>query len=232
MKPSKENLHLYEECLLLALKDEEGTKDPYVNLPISLGGALLADLLLLGKVEVEKVKKQSFLKLVDPSETGDPLLDECTLKLHDAKRRATLGTWVQRFGALRNLKHRAAEQLVARGILKAQEDTVLLIFKRKIYPELDGRVEKEIVARLKKAIFTRVSEIDPRTVVLVSLADKTGLLRATFDKKKLKEQKKRIEQIAKGELIGAATQDAINAAMAAVLAASMVPILVTTTITS
>ena len=227
MNASKDDLHLYEECLLLALKDESGTKDPYVNLPLSLGGALLADLLMLGKVEVEKEKRQSFLKLVDPSETGDPILDECTLKLHNAKRRANLGTWVQRFGALRNLKHRAAEQLVARGILKAREDTVLLIFKRKIYPELDGRVEKEIVGRLKKAIFTRASDLDPRTVVLVSLADKTGLLRATFDKKKLKEQKKRIEQIGKGELIGAATQEAINAAMSAIVAASIVPVIVT-----
>jgi len=105
---------------------------------------------------------------------------------------------------------------------------VLLIFKRKIYPELDGRAEKEILARLRKAIFTRSSDLDPRTVVLVSLADKTGLLRANFDKKKLKDQKKRIEQIAKGELIGAATQKAIDAAMSAVVAASMVPIIVVT----
>lgn len=39
---------------------------------------------------------------------------------------------------------------------------MLLIFKRKIYPELDGRVEKEVIGRLKKAMFTRASEIDPR----------------------------------------------------------------------
>jgi hypothetical protein len=116
--------------------------------------------------------------------------------------------------------------------LKAEEDTVLLIFKRKIYPQLDGRVEKEIVGRLRKAIFTRMSDIDPRTVVLVSLADKTGLLRANFDKKKLKEQKKRIEEIGKGEIIGAAAQEAINAAMQAVVAASIIPVLVTTTITN
>lgn len=231
MKSSKDDLHLYEECLLLALKDEEGTSHP-INLAFSLGGAILADLLMLGKVEVEKEKRQSFLKLVEPSETGDPILDECTLKIHTSKRRANLGTWVQRFGALRNLKHRAAEQLIGRGVLKAEEDTVLLIFKRKIYPQLDGRVEKEIVGRLRKAIFTRMSDIDPRTVVLVSLADKTGLLRANFDKKKLKEQKKRIEEIGKGEIIGAAAQEAINAAMQAVVAASIIPVLVTTTITN
>jgi len=228
MKLSKDKLYLYEECLLLALKDRSGFQDSWVNLSMSLGGALLADLLLLEKVEIEQVKKRSFLKLLDATKTGDPLLDECILKLEAAKRRADLGTWVQRFEVLKHLKHRAAEQLVSRGILKAEEDTVLLIFKRKIYPELDGRAEKEILARLRKAIFTRSSDLDPRTVVLVSLADKTGLLRANFDKKKLKEQKKRIEQIAKGELIGAATQKAIDAAMSAVVAASMVPIIVVT----
>jgi len=228
MKLSKDALYLYEECLLLAFKDDSGLQESWVNLGFSLGGALLADLLLLEKVEVEPVKRRSFLKLLDATKTGDPLLDECIMKLETAKRRADLATWVQRFSVLKQLKHRAAEQLVARGILKAEEDTVLLIFKRKLYPELDGRVEKEILARLRKAIFTRSSDLDPRTVVLVSLADKTGLLRAHFDKKKLKDQKKRIEQIVKGELIGATAHQAIETAMAAVVAASLIPIIVVT----
>lgn len=225
-------LHLYQECLLLAFRDDVGTRDPYANLGFGLGGAMLADLLLLNRVSVEKVKKSSFLKLEDASTTGDELLDECLAKLEKAKRRAQLGTWVQRFGALRDLKHRAAAGLCDLGILKEEIGSVMLIFKRRIYPQLDGRVEKEILERVRKAIFTQTREIDPRTVVLVSLADKTGLLRANFDKKKLKERKRRIEQICEGEFIGKAAQEAVEAAVAAATMAAIMPAMMVTTVTS
>ena len=109
---------------------------------------------------------------------------------------------------------------------------MMLIFKRRIYPELDGRVEKEILERVRKAIFTQTREIDPRTVVLVSLADKTGLLRANFDKKKLKDRKRRIEQICDGEFIGMAAQEAVQAAVAAATMAAIMPAIMVTTITS
>lgn len=232
MPESETTLHLYQECLLLALRDDTGTRDPYANLGIGLGGAMLADLLLLGRVEVEVDRKRSFLKLLDASPTGDELLDDCLAKLKKAKRRAQIGTWVQRFAALRDLKHRAARGLCDRGVLKEEQGTVLLLFKRRIYPELDGRVEKEILERLRKAIFTRTRELDPRTVVLVSLADKTGLLRANFDKKKLKAQKRRIEQVSEGECIGAAAKEAIQAAITAATMAAIIPAIAATTVTT
>ncbi|MHC4379578.1 MAG: GOLPH3/VPS74 family protein [Planctomycetota bacterium] len=232
MSHPAEPLHLYQECLLLSFQDDKGTRDPYANLGFSLGGAMLADLLMLGRVSVEKVKKSSFLKLEDGSPTGDELLDDCLGKLESAKRRAQLGTWVQRFAALRDLKHRAAAGLCDLGILKQEVGSVMLIFKRRIYPELDGRVEKEIMERLRKAIFTQTREMDPRTVVLISLANATGLLRANFDKKKLKERKRRIEQICEGEFVGKAALEAVQAAEMAVVMAAIIPAMVSTTVIS
>ena len=220
-------LTLYEEFLLLALRDDTGTNASGVSLGFGLGAALLADLLLSNKVEVEQDGKRSFLKLMDSSATGDALLDECITKIQTAKRRAQLQTWVQRFSALKKLKERAAIKLCDRGILKHEEGTVLFVFKRQIYPEIDGRAEKEILGRLKRAIFTQTREMEPRTVVLVSLANSTGLLRVNFDKKKLKERKERITQITEGEFIGKAAAAAVQAAVSAAVMVAVMPVIVT-----
>ncbi|MCK5618661.1 MAG: GPP34 family phosphoprotein, partial [Candidatus Krumholzibacteria bacterium] len=104
-------------------------------------------------------------------------------------------------------------------ILRADEDKVLMIFSRKIYPEIDPEPEREIIDRLSDAIFTDTQDVDPRTVVLLSLAKSADILKVNFDKKKLKTRKKRIEQVVNGEMTGKATKDAIAAMQAAVMVA-------------
>ena len=131
-------------------------------------------------------------------------------------------TWVTRFAGLKKLNHRVAEQLCKRGILRADEDKVLLIFTRKIYPEINPRPERQLTERLRKAIFTETTALDPRTVVLVSLANGADLLKLTFNKKQLKGRKKRIERIQNGEVTGKATKEAIEAAQAAAMLAVMI----------
>jgi len=151
----------------------------------AIGAALLAELLLSRRIEVEQSGKRKLVNLISPSPLGEPLIDQCLEKVISAKRRAVLQTWVSRFAGVKNLKHRAARQLCRRGILRADEDKVLLIFTRKIYPEVNPEPEKELIERLRRAIFTDTRVIAPRTVVLLSLANSTGLLKVVFDKKKL-----------------------------------------------
>jgi len=59
--------------------------------------------------------------------------------------------------------------------------------------------------------------------VLVSLASSTNILPAVFNKKELKAHKKRIAQIANGEITGKA---AIAAAQTAAMVAAMMPAMV------
>lgn len=225
-----QTLPLHEETLLLALRDDSGTPNPFANLGTGLGAAILAELLLQERVVVEKDRKKQFLMVADDSSTGNALLDEALELVVTAKRRAQLVAWVQKFSALKSLMHRTAESLCDQGVLKLEEGRVLWIFKRRIYPELDGRIEKEILERLRKAIFTQTSELDARTVVLASIGQSTGLLRANFDKKKLKERKKRIEKLVQGELVGKAATEAVEAATAAIVVASVIPAMVSTTV--
>jgi len=225
-------LYLHEEIMLLALKDKEGTIASGTNYTMALGGALLAELLLSNRIAVETDKKKKFAKRIDTTPFGEPVLDESLEKIKKAKRRQQLQTWVSRFSGIKNLKNRTAHQLIQRGILRADEDKVMLIFTRKLYPEVNPIPERELVERLREAIFTDTEDIDPRTVVLLSLANSTQLLKLDFDKKELKKQKKRIEQVVNGEITGKATKEAIAAMQAAIMVACIMPAIIVTTTTA
>ncbi len=222
-------LFLHEEVLLLALRDEEGTVASGTWYTMALGGAILAELLLQKRISVETERKKQFAKLVNSKKLGDDVLNEAIEKLSTATRRATLQTWTGRFANIKNLKHRVANALCKRGILRADEKQILLFFTQRIYPERDGKPEKEIIEQLRRAVFTNTREVLPRTVVLLSLADSSGLLKVIFDKKKLRGRKDRIEKLVNGEVLGQATKEAIQAAQAAVMVATIIPAVTVTT---
>jgi len=223
------SLFLHEEVMLLALRDEEGTIASGTMYQYAIGAAILAELLLNQRIAIDESRKKKLVNLISSTPLGGPLIDQCLEKIDNAKRRASLQTWVSRFAGVKNLKHRVAQNLCDRGILRATEDKILLLFSRKIYPEINPVPEKKLIERLRQAIFTDSSDIDPRTVVLVSLADSTGLLKVVFDKKELKGRKARIKEISNGEITGKAAQEAIQAMQAAVMVCCVMPAVMTAT---
>ncbi|MCK5407003.1 MAG: GPP34 family phosphoprotein, partial [Candidatus Krumholzibacteria bacterium] len=210
-------LFLHEEIMLLALRDREGTVASGTNFQYAIGGAVLAELLLEGRVAVETKRKKKYLQLTDSTPLGNTVIDECLRKVADAKKRAQLQTWVSRFASVKKLKHKVAKQLCRRGILRSDEDKVLLIFSRRIYPEINPEPERRIMDRLKETIFTDTENVEPRTAVLLSLAKSADVLKVNFDKKELKGRKDRIERIINGEVAGKATKEAIEAMQAVVM---------------
>jgi len=216
---SPDDLLLHQEVLLLALKDDEGTPEFGVSYSYAVAGAILAELFLNERVALVQPKKRELLEMVSATPLGDPVLDNALEKIRTAKRRATPATWVPRFGNSQQLRHDVAAGLVNRGILKADEGKILWIFKRRIYPEIDPGPERRIIARLEEAIFTDTPDVEPRTAILISLANATGLLKPIFDRKRLKARKDRMEQLTSGEFAGAAAQAAVQAASAAAMAA-------------
>ncbi len=215
-----EDLRLHHELLLIALRDETGTPESRASsLEIALGGALLAELLLSGRISIAEDTKKKLVELADSRPFGDEVLDECLELVAEARRRGRASHWVSRFAHRKRLRHRVAASLCRRGILEDSEASLLLVFKRKAYPTIDPEPEARLVARLRQAIESE-EEVDPRTAILLALAHRTGLLRIHFDKKTLKRRKERLESVAEGEAIGAATREAIQAAQAAVIAAT------------
>ncbi|KPK03555.1 MAG: hypothetical protein AMS20_10410 [Gemmatimonas sp. SG8_28] len=222
MRPNGDTpLRLYEEVLLLALRDKEGTVHFGAHVQYGLAAAFIAELLLERRIGVDANAKRQLVDVVDRSLLGDELLDECLEKLTNAKRRGTVKTWVTRLAGLRRLRARAASALVRRGILKLEEGRVLLFFSRTMYPERDPKPEREIVARLRRAIFGGNVDVDPRTTLLIALTHATGILPHVFDKKRLKDRKARIQQITDGSLVGKAAKEVVEAVQAAVIAAGV-----------
>jgi len=226
----EESLHLYEEVMLLALKDEKGTVFAGTMYNYAIGGAILAELLMEKRIDVEAVKKRKYVRILNPAPLGDPLLDECLAKIAGAKRRAKIQDWVTKLANMKRLKHRGAENLAKRGILRVDEDKVLGIFARTIYPEVDPKPERAMIERLRRAIFSEAGDVGSRTVVLLSLASGADLLKLVFDKKEIKGRKARIAQIVNSELTGKATKEAIEAVQAAIVMACVIPaVMVSTT---
>lgn len=212
--------------MLLALRNDRGTVAGGTMYPQAAGGAILAELLLHSRVRAVKDGRSTFVVIDDRTPLGNAVLDECLEKIATAKRRATVATWVQRFSGLRRLKHRVAESLVDKGVLRATEESVLLFFKRRTYPELDPSVEQRILARLEDAVFSDSSVVDPRTTVLIALAHQAGLLKANFARARLKTRRTRIKAIIAGDVVGQATKAAIEAVHVAVMMAAVMPAII------
>ena len=56
----KSSLLLHEEIMLLALHDDKGTIASE-NYPYAIGGAVMADLLLSGRLRVDEERKKKFI---------------------------------------------------------------------------------------------------------------------------------------------------------------------------
>ena len=185
------DLHLHEQLMLLALRDEKGTLESKALMyGYALGGAILAELSLRGRTRA--------------------------------------ATWVARFAQMKRLRHRVAEDLCRRGILRDSEDKVLLFFTRKSYPTIDPGPERRFVDQLRTVVFSDSAFRDPETAVVAALANATGLLAIHFDKKDLKRRKQHLKRIAEGSVAGTAVEQAVRAAEQAVIAAVVTASVATT----
>jgi hypothetical protein len=229
---SERALFLYEELMLLALKDRKGTMVGGTMYAFAAGGALLAELLMAERIRLEekgKKGKRHLVRVADPTPVGDPLLDEWLTAMADREKPRTAQDWVQRMANTKKLKHRVATQLSRKGILRTKEDKILGIFSRTVYPELDPGPEREVNGRIQAAILRKAEAVTARTAVLVALAHHGGLLKTVLDKSRLKRHKERIREIAEGDAVAEATGEAIEAVQAAITAAAMVSITAATT---
>ncbi len=221
-------LPMYEEVLLLALDDDKGTTEFGAMYTNGMGGAILAELVSLQAVKIADDRKKT-VTAVAGAVVSDPILGEAFQLIQGAKKPKKAGDWVMKFSGLKDLKDRTARQLVAKGVLSEETGTILKIFKRTIFPEADGGPERALIARMEAAIFSDTPNVDQRTVIIIALAEATSLLSGAIDKKRLKQRKERVKQLANGEVVGEATKEAVAAIQAAIMVATMVPIMAAAT---
>jgi hypothetical protein len=142
--------------------------------------------------------------VVDPSTVDDALLDPVLAAVARSSERYNARRWImvlsQEAGEIRT---RALARLVARGVLRRQDDRLLWVLGRRRYPILDDREQREAKLRILGIVLG--DEIpDHRDVVLVALADAAGLFDAILTRREARMAAARIADVARMDLIGQA----------------------------
>lgn len=197
-----------EELLLLALDDEKGKfySMPFMTLEYALVGAILMELALKNRLETD----QEHLIIVNDAPTGDALFDKVLQIISQEPKTLNAKFWIREISkAIPNLKDILLERLIAKGIIKKSEHTILWVFSERCYPTLDDKEVKEVRTRIREIVLSD-NIPNPRDIALITLLDTCNLIDKIFSKEELERAEKRIEQIAKMDLIGQALSQAVS----------------------
>ena len=218
-----------EDLLLLLLDDDSGKPSAdSTKLPRVLAGALVVELALGGSLRItgpgEQVKKDHVVVAGEPP--ADPLLRRVFDLVATASRPIKPQKVIEK--SQKNLAKELAARLVAQGFVTENRDKVWGLFPATTWPARDTSREKVLRDALRSALVdgTTPTPHSAALISLISAVDLTHKVIVDADKKVLKT---RAKQIAEGEWAGAAVRKAVSDVNAAVTAAIMVPVIVSTT---
>lgn len=210
---------IVEDLLLLLLDDEKGHIAGEGTLYYTLGGAVLLELALSGRVRVE-AKKSAFsgalVHSVGSVPPTDPILAEAFAKIRVKPRSAQ--TLIMMLGT--NLRKEVTDRLVERGLVRRDTKKFLGLFKSTSWPAEDTRHEAELRERIR-AVLVYGAEPDPRTGALIALLDASGQmpLVLTFPGTPARDIAKRVKAVSEGVWAAEAVKNAILATNGAVAGA-------------
>lgn len=228
-RPEGHGSVLVAEDLLLCLTDDRTGRLVVSGstVDVGLGGALLVELALRGRVAVaaagERIRR-GHLVVRDPTPTADPVLDDAL-----AAVRAKEGRKPQHVvgGLGKGRRAQLYERLAAAGAVRREERRVLGLFPGRRWPAADVDRARGLRDRLAVAL-QRGATDDARVAALVSLLAALDALHRVVVPAQVgltrRELRERAKQIAAGEWAGKAVRDAIAGMNAAVTAAITVTI--------
>ncbi|MFG1996989.1 GPP34 family phosphoprotein [Actinoplanes sp. NPDC048988] len=208
-------MNLAEEFLLLAYDDDGTPLTDGTHLDNGLGGALLLELALAGRVDVADKK----VVVLDDDATGDTILDRALGRILAEDRNRRPGHWVTKFA--KDTRPQVLDRLVADGVLTVEKDKVLWVFPRTRYPAANGVepvAETEARQRMQAAVL-EAGPVDPRTAALCALVAATDLDRKVFTGLDRKVVQARLREIGAGSWAAAAVKKTLDEIQAAVMVA-------------
>ncbi len=122
-------LYLYEELLLLALRDDKGTVPGGAWYKQAIGGAILAELLLEQRLALDSDGKH--VLVTSPEPLGEELIDRSLAMIVEREKPRTLERWLSKLADQSKLQEQAAKSLCFRGILSEQKSRLLWIFEQR-----------------------------------------------------------------------------------------------------
>jgi hypothetical protein len=208
-------MSLMEELLLLAYDDDGTPLTDGTHLDNGLGGAILLELALAGRVDIEDKR----VVVLEPTPVGEPLADDGLAEIAASSRDRKAGHWVTRLA--KHARPRVLATLVADGVLTVEKDRVLWVFPRKKYPPVSGAepvAEAEARRRMRDAILG-TGPVEPRTAALCALVAAVDLDRKVFADLDRKQVQARLKEIGEGAWAATAVRKTIEEIQAAVMIA-------------
>jgi hypothetical protein len=208
-------MNLAEEFLLLAYDDDGTPLTDGTHLDNGLGGALLLELALAGRVDIADKK----VVVLDGNPTGDPVVDGALGRILAEDRGRKPGHWVTKFA--KETRPQVLDRLVASGVLTVEKDKVLWVFPRTRYPAAHGVepvAETETRQRMRAAVLG-TGPVDPRTAALCALVAATDLDKSVFADLDRKAVQARLREIGEGSWAAAAVKKVLDEIQAAVMVA-------------
>ena len=215
-----------EDLLLLLTDDRTGKLLVAANqADIALGGALLIELALAQRIDLaaeDGIVRKGRLLVKDAGPTTDLLLDEA-LRQVAAKQGKTPKNVAAALA--KGVRARLHDRLAERGLLHEETAKILGILPSRRWPSSDTTHEDSVRALLAAALRTGSTD-DARTAGLVSLLHALRAVTKVVDPARLGIGKREInanaKRIADGDWASAAVRTAIDAMLAAIVAATNV----------
>lgn len=205
-------IRIAEEFILLMLDERSGYLEmvPGWNFSCVMAGAVLADLALERRIETDLER----LYLVDPTPTGDTLLDPTLKDIAESDEKSDAQFWIER--STRHADEIVAatlDRLVARNILTHEMGGFFGlsrdVSRSGTYPTSDVETRKESKTRILSVILH--DEIpDPRDAILVALMHTCGGFKLLLEDEDYEERLDRIELVARLDLIGRTVATAVK----------------------
>ena len=196
-------LSLPEELILMLLNQESGYfhQVPGWDLNCAVIGAVLGELSLSSRVDTD----MDSLFILDPKETGDPVLDPILKEISDGPAGQSAQFWIERLAPhAEEIIDKTLQRLVDLNILEHHDGDFWTLAGGAEHTELfkgsrDGVQSQFVKTRISRAIFE--NEIPhPRDVIIICLVNTCDVFRFMFQLDEVAEE--RIEFICNMDLIG------------------------------
>ena len=188
---------LPDELLLLALHDEKGSvvRAAAPVLPGALVGAAMMELALRGRL----VERADRALTVDPTPTGDEILDDVLQRIDSADCPRDARAWLSELsGELPDLKDRLLGRLVAAGVLEERDQRVLWVFRTRSHLQTDGAMERQARDRIRAVVLADEAPVE-RIAALISLVQAANLLDEIFAPDERPRARRRIVELITGQ---------------------------------
>jgi Golgi phosphoprotein 3 (GPP34) len=174
-------LSIFDKLMILSLHDEECIVLPSVakRLDLALGGAVLGELILRGKVRVGSSSK---LEVVDSGEIGDGFLDKALNRLNRSRQRRKVPYCIDLLNnELGKQRKTRVKRLIAEGVLDQAENGLTWVVPFANSPNPNASAKYVIKSQLRELVLTH-GEPELPDLALLDLAKSSKLLNLIFTK--------------------------------------------------